>query len=160
VDEQQNLACVDDDGAGTVVLDYKGQLTTSISVGATAEDVRDALEALSNIRYVTVTNATDSQMLCDTTANGGGGFTVTFLTEHGDLPLISVESSTGDAAITITEVTKGTKENAVCSDRGICDESTGDCVCFPGYASSNGMGGAGTIADCGSLESIIAEGIQ
>ena len=160
VDEQQNLACVDENGAGSVVLDYKGQLTTSISVDATAIDVRDALEALSNIRYVTVTNATDSQMLCDTTANGGGGFTVTFLTEHGDLPLISVESSTGDAAITITEVTKGTKENAVCSDRGICDESTGDCVCFPGYAGSNGMGAVGTIADCGSLESIIAEGIQ
>jgi len=35
--------------------------------------------------------------------------------------------------LTIAESTKGTKINNVCSDRGICDYSTGECKCFPGY---------------------------
>ena len=39
----------------------------------------------------------------------------------------------GAAKLTITELVKGTKENAECSNRGLCDYSTGLCKCFKGY---------------------------
>ena len=36
-----------------------------------------------------------------------------------------------------------------CSNRGTCDFSSGICDCYKGFHSSNGMGGNGTIGDCG-----------
>ena len=57
-------------------------------------------------------------------------------------------------SIEIIEDVKGTKENSVCSGRGICDTSTGECNCFTGYGSSDGKGGKGTFRDCGYLEPI------
>ena len=48
--------------------------------------------------------------------------------------------------------TVGTKENQVCSGRGLCG-ADGNCECFATngdiYASSNGYGEAGTRGDCG-----------
>lgn len=35
--------------------------------------------------------------------------------------------------LTIAETTKGTKYNDVCSRRGICDYSSGECKCFAGF---------------------------
>ena len=43
----------------------------------------------------------------------------------------------------------GTTEEEPCSNRGLCDKVTGQCTCFHGYGMSNGLGGRGTIADCG-----------
>merc|ERR1711916_359943 len=33
----------------------------------------------------------------------------------------------------VEEVTKGSKESAVCSNRGVCDYETGTCVCAEGF---------------------------
>lgn len=157
-DEMQKINCTDADSTASIVLDYKGQLTAPLSTSTSSSSLRDALEALGNIRVVDVANITVGDSLCATEAEGGGGFEITFLTEHGDLPLLSVHSSTtGDPVIEVIEVVKGTKENAVCSDRGICDETTGTCECFAGYAGSNGMGGPGIIPDCGHVEKIVAD---
>ena len=40
---------------------------------------------------------------------------------------------------------RGTKENLACSDRGICDETTGNCQCF--ITASDGEKGFGTASD-------------
>eukprot|EP00941_MAST-03F_sp_MAST-3F-sp1_P004552 g4552.t1 len=52
----------------------------------------------------------------------------------------------------ITEIIRGTKEEAECSNRGICDSSTGRCNCFEGFSSSNGMNDRGIRGDCSFIE--------
>lgn len=98
--------------------------------------------------------------------------TIFICIEHGNLPLLVinptsitsinvVESIPGISSILLSLFNskccylyydQGTKEEIACSDRGICNEATGLCKCFKGYSSSNGMGGLGTIADCGYIE--------
>ena len=34
----------------------------------------------------------------------------------------------------VRELQRGTKENAVCSNRGVCDRATGLCKCFRGFS--------------------------
>jgi hypothetical protein len=78
---------------------------------------------------------------------------ITFLTVHGDLPMLTALTAQVDT-LTITEYAKGTKENLPCSNRGLCDQTTGQCECFTGYASSDGKGGIGTLSDCGYVNPI------
>ena len=65
---------------------------------------------------------------------------------NGHTPLTDVN---GQSFVSV----KGTKEAAVCANRGICDTSSGSCNCFASngdsYDSSNGYGSAGTRGDCG-----------
>jgi hypothetical protein len=44
---------------------------------------------------------------------------------------------------------RGTRENKVCSGRGLCDHQTGRCQCYAGYGQSDGNGNRGSIGDCG-----------
>jgi len=47
--------------------------------------------------------------------------------------------------VSVTEKSKGTTDNFVCSNRGVCDYSTGTCKCFQGF----------TRQDC-SLQNVLA----
>lgn len=46
-------------------------------------------------------------------------------------------------------LTSDVKENVECSNRGVCDATTGRCKCFPGYCSSgDSIDKPGTTGDC------------
>lgn len=73
---------------------------------------------------------------------------VVFKTELGNIPLLSVATSIG-VSIEVTEEVEGTKLNIECSGHGHCDATIGECVCFDGWASSDGDGAVGHRLDCG-----------
>ena len=150
-DEVQVITCKDTDGAGSVVLSFKEEKTVSLSTTSTAADVRTALQNLFSIGVVTVKlfNGTTTDTLCSRVRFNQ--MSIQFNTEHGNLPLL-VATPTSIDSITIIESVTGTKEEITCSGRGICQEDIGECACFAGYSSSNGMGQLGTINDCGYIE--------
>ena len=100
---------------------------------------------------------------------------VQFETEHGDVPrlrankarLVNARRGAGAKVFVYADGSSysfdgcpsgdcptfasraGDTENAPCSNRGTCDRVTGICTCFLGYGMSDGLGGRGTIADCG-----------
>jgi len=148
--EVQTLTCTDADSDGTFTLTFRGQTTDSIGYAAAAEDVEEYLEALSTVWDVTVSS--DESTVCTTTGNS---FTVEFLVPTGDVPLL--EATVDDLTLTVEETTTGTKEWAECSNRGVCDRSTGECACFEGMGTSDGQGSAGDRGDCGHLSIYLVE---
>ena len=129
------------------------QTVSTISAASTIAQVKASLETLSTIREVGVDIVVDgnSDTLCTA---AGNSFSITFLTDHGDLPLLELITANIDT-ITVTEDVKGTKEMIECSGRGLCDTVvTGTCTCFEGFGSSDGKGGSGTLGDCGYIEPV------
>lgn len=95
----------------------------------------------------------------DTTQNV---ITLTFEVDHGDLPAFRVitTSLTGTPSVIFGEnggtidgfvSQTGTKENAVCSNKGYCNYDDGTCQCLNGFGSSDGRGSYGGRNDCGYM---------
>lgn len=85
-----------DSTSGTFTASFRGHETADIVVGATADIVKTTLENLPSINLVHVESIPN-------------GWSVTFLSEAGDLPLIQVTSGrlSNDAKAVVTEMTKG-----------------------------------------------------
>jgi EGF-like domain len=147
VSEKQVLVCTAT--AGSFTLMFRQAVTAPLLYSALAADVKAALEALPTVGTVAVAYSSGAQ-LC--TLTGTNAVSVTFLTEHSDVPALTAQrellvSSGGgagsgtvaiaqDGAVLLTETSvKGTTENEVCSHRGLCDKLTGTCKCFPGWFS-------------------------
>ena len=69
---------------GTFTVSFNGDTTGYLSFDSTAEQMQDALEALESVGQVTVTRS-------DVDVNNGYTWTVTFTTELGNLPLMSMD---------------------------------------------------------------------
>ena len=175
---KQYVKCVDSGttSQGTFKLKFRDQKTAAISYNANQATVETALEALSSFIDVGVTYSSGN-VAC--TAAGTNVIAIEFLTEHGGntqfmdlfhrtyapaVPSMSAEDVTdltvtvsgtsgslSDGTTTHTAVA-GSKEYNLCSDRGLCIESTGMCSCFQGMGSSNGQGASGQLNDCGHIE--------
>jgi len=153
LDEIQRIYCEDTTLDGEFILTFRQENTVTVSTdGTSPADLEAALESLPNVRAVHI-DSQDTTKIC---SSSGNYFSITFLTEHGDLPLLQYAQSDIEA-FSISEYQKGTKETKVCSGRGLCDYTTGTCKCFTGYASSDGTGLSGVYDDCGYKRPIIAQ---
>ena len=132
-------------------LTFRQETTSSLSVGAAATEVEEALESLSTITDCEV--YFDAGIRDDDPSSGSvcSSATQTFYVEFkyptDNVPLITFSSS--GPTITVAEYQPGTKEYSECSGRGLCDYSTGLCSCFTGYGASDGQAKTGTIDNCG-----------
>lgn len=155
--EQQDLTCtLGTSGSDSFALSFRQGTTASMAAGtATLADLEEALESLTTIGDVEVSmdgydsDSHASAVLCSSPA--GAPASILFKTELGDLPLLSVATSSADGTLSVlvAEATSGTKLDAECSRHGSCDRAEGECVCFDGWASSDGNGAAGHRRDCG-----------
>ena len=155
-DEQQRLIC-SHDGTGTLLISFRGQQAPALPVSTSTSAVKAALESLDTLGEVKVEvedpNNVNGDRLCGT---GTNSFLITFLTEHGDLPDLQLNlQGVSEENLVVEEYLPGTKEMVSCSDRGLCDTLSGQCICFEGYGNSDGKGGRGEILDCGYIEPIL-----
>lgn len=162
--EVQTFTCQDGSGgtyssSGTFSMTFRGHSTRSISHAVTAAELETELETLPTITDVTVsyhTSTSDASTWC---GDADRYARITFLREHGNLPEITVFSSSGGPSIVLqsegsdtrTESVAGEGTPLACNNRGICDTAKGVCNCNGNFYSSTGKlenvnGGAG---DCG-----------
>jgi len=154
--EIQHFSCTDMDGLGELVITFRGESTERISADASASDLELKLNMLGTIGHVEVgytdpsldvnTSPSESLKLCSVSSQT---VFIEFISPTGDVPLIKMKSATDIDNISVTEHIKGTKEDILCSGRGLCNHATGECNCFTGFASSNGQGDLGSYRDCG-----------
>ncbi|CAM9684713.1 unnamed protein product [Pylaiella littoralis] len=153
--EVQNVTCQATNG--TFTLTFRQEETEPIPTNATSIDLKVALEALATVDTVSVAFRTSTAAVCQD--DGSEVASVTFVTQHGDVPLLIPDASLliddsnggapGSGNVTVAEDVQGTTEEETCSNRGLCNRDTGECSCFQGWSSSNGAGGIGDRSDCG-----------
>jgi hypothetical protein len=141
--------------AGFFSLKFRDRVTAQLQFSVTAANLQAALSGLPSIRDVAVSYSTGFTAC---TAGGTNKIRIEFLNDFGDLPSIRWIL---DGALTMSiEVdgvgnsNRGTREDAVCSNRGVCNHVTGQCRCAFGFTSSDGNGKEGDRGDCGFMDSI------
>jgi len=164
--EKQLLYCNATEGA--FVLYFDSQQSQTVDFSATLIEAKHAIESIPMLNHVTVEFSHGNQICNNETKNI---VSITFKEQFGPLPpLVPVTIGLNDdAAVEIGSdnsngmmvddfgmiylAIKGSKENAECSNRGVCDEGTGTCRCFDTngdiYAGSDGYGKSGSRGDCG-----------
>jgi len=156
VDEQQRLIC-SHSGSGSLIFKWRKEVSAAMPVTVTTAGVKEALEGMPNVGTVRVEvldySSANGNVLCGDDTNT---FVITFMTEHGDLPELELQLNGVEASdLRIEEYTKGTKETDVCSARGLCDKTLGQCFCFTGYGASDNMGNPGPVENCGYIQPLL-----
>ncbi|KAG1683703.1 hypothetical protein DVH05_005427 [Phytophthora capsici] len=155
--EVQMLVCKGN--SGFFNLKFRDAATPQLPFNVPVATLTSALNALTTIGKVAVTYSTDVNGVTSSPACNSAGsnmIRIEFLTNFGDLPPLRWIL---DGALTLTisvdgvgGSVRGTKEEVVCSNRGICNHITGVCRCVYGFTSSDGFGGEGDRGDCGYME--------
>lgn len=118
--------------------------TTTTDITIARETCRAQIERsleelpLQVIRDVDVRDVTPKDLSTSIYTHETMKFDVYFVENSGDLPnLQSLGKSDSSADVTIQEKVKGMTENLPCSNRGICDYTTGMCQCFQGFTKND-----------------------
>jgi hypothetical protein len=148
-------------GGGSVQFSFQGATTPPIDAAAGAAEVEAALEDLSSIVGVTVLFS--GPQLCARPQNVAQLY---FNGNFGNLPnlLVSADLGPGGAVsvvgdgVTLGGVKSiaGSKEDAECAGRGLCDTTAGTCECYTYFASSDGYGREGDRGDCGATTTVVS----
>ena len=155
----QRVACKA--GGGTFTLTFRGKTSVKIPFNAQLATLQAAFDAIPTIGAGNVKIVMAGSQAC---LDSSTSWTVEFLQSFGNLPLLVADASKlsfSDAlnkpSITVAVQTIGTKENAPCSNRGLCDSATGICTCSTNFDTSNGYNSPGTRGDCGYATQNIAQ---
>eukprot|EP01039_Chlorochromonas_danica_P005706 gene5706-6290_t len=149
---------------GTVQLSYRGQVAAPLPYDAMPALVQSRLRTLKGLENVQV-KAILGEELC---SSDGSVLQVTFprLKQPSALSIVAATGlrtsylavRTGGFSSQILPSAKSYLaagiEQAVCSNHGICDTSSGTCACFNGFSSSDGLGGPGNRGDCGYISAV------
>lgn len=145
-------------------LTYYGHATAPIYPNYDVDKIKTAVEANPVLGNVTITMDVEATGgigtdACDATGiyQAGTGFTITFETEGGNMPLgvVTVENAGGDSSndndLTISTLQEGNSELLECGgDKlGYCDYGSGLCQCRPGRTSSDQNNNIGDAGECG-----------
>ncbi|EEY69975.1 uncharacterized protein PITG_06521 [Phytophthora infestans T30-4] len=134
VDEIQLIKCIAT--GGVFRLQYRTLTSVDIPFDVTMDDLRDILMISFGFEDLEVEYSSGTKA-CSAPGSAENIITIAFPLEHGDIPplraettglttssgAVSVVTADNGAAIGGVVSQKGTKENAVCSNRGYCDYS-------------------------------------
>lgn len=157
--EVQKISCRA--GSGYFTLSFRSVTTDRIPYNTNAIDLEIYLEKLVTVGEVKVIMPHSPGQAC---TDAGTTWTVEFLTDFGDLPML-VGDTRGlyygndvyTVELMIEEQTKGTKESFECSRRGLCNPDNGICTCEVGYSTSDGYNHPGDRGDCGYILTTIQQ---
>jgi hypothetical protein len=159
VDEVQLIKCVA--SGGTFQLLYRTSGSADIPFDAPPSVLRSLLISSFQFEDIDVQYSSGSQACSPASATVQNVIRVTFTLVFGDVPplragstaligtLPTLQTAENGASINGIMSQAGTKERAVCSNKGYCNFDLGECVCATGYASSDGRGNIGNRGDCG-----------
>lgn len=148
-------------GGGYFTLSFRSVTTERIPYNSNALVVQKYLEKLITLGDVKVIMPNSPGQAC---SDSGTTWTIEYLTEFGDLPLLVGDqsglfygNSIYQVNLQIEEQVKGTKESLECSRRGICNSDNGICTCEVGYSTSDGYNHPGDRGDCGYIITTIQQ---
>lgn len=131
---------------GSFKLLYKGVPSPSIPYNSTVGAFQRLLQSTRTVGVVSI-EALSGGHICN---NVNGVVNITFVSELGGAPLLVPDTGGLTGHVSVVPGQWGHRVGLMeCSGHGKCDRSTGTCMCWPHWVTSDGFGNKGTRGDCG-----------